>query len=266
MRSASARSRRSTARTSTICASAWTWSLPNGPNQSTPLVHDGVLFVHGYGDKVQALDAATGDLLWQYSRRLPTGVAPSVKRGISIYGTRLYVPTSDAHIVALDMKTGKRGLGPGRRRSEGRLRHDRRHARGARQGHGRHDRAAPRVATTSPRSMRKPARKPGGSIPSRGRTSPAARAGTAMPLEKRNGGSVWIPGSYDPVQNLAFFAPGNTYDTGPLRNPVNQPGVTNDALYLDSTLAWIPTPASSPGIFSIRRTASGISTGRSNGR
>ena len=86
---------------------AWTWSLPNGPNESTPLVHDGVLFIHSYGDKVQALDAATGDLLWQYSRRLPTGIAPSVKRGISIYGSRLFVPTSDAHIVALDVKTGR---------------------------------------------------------------------------------------------------------------------------------------------------------------
>jgi hypothetical protein len=40
--------------------SAWAWSLPNGPNEATPLVHDGVLFVHAYGDKVQALDAATG--------------------------------------------------------------------------------------------------------------------------------------------------------------------------------------------------------------
>jgi len=81
---------------------AWSWSLPNGPNEATPLVHDGIMFIHSYGDKLQALDAATGDLLWQYSRRLPAGVGPSVKRGISIYGTRLYVPTSDAHIVALD--------------------------------------------------------------------------------------------------------------------------------------------------------------------
>jgi len=39
--------------------------------------------------------------------RLPAGVAPGIKRGISIYGTRLYVPTSDSHIVALDVKTGK---------------------------------------------------------------------------------------------------------------------------------------------------------------
>src|SRR4029079_15963257 len=86
---------------------AWSWALPNGPNEVTPLVHDGVMLVHAYGDKVQALDAATGDLLWQYSHRLARVRAPSVKRAISIYGTRLYVPTSDAHIVALDAKTGK---------------------------------------------------------------------------------------------------------------------------------------------------------------
>ena len=42
-------------------------------DECTPLFHDGVLFVHAYGDKVQALDAVTGDLLWQYSRRLPMG-------------------------------------------------------------------------------------------------------------------------------------------------------------------------------------------------
>jgi len=218
---------------------AWTWSLPNGPNESTPIVHDGVLFIHSYGDKVQALDAATGDLLWQYSRRLPTGVAPSVKRGISIYGTRLYVPTSDAHIVALDVKTG----------------------------HVVWDQA---VA-----DPKKGYRMTGGPLVARGKvmigTTGRAEGGNyiaaldaetgkeawrfytlarldeqggnswnALPLEKRNGGSVWIPGSYDPVQNLAFFAPGNTYDTGPLRTPVSQPGVTNDALYLDSTVALEP--------------------------
>src|SRR5262249_33457021 len=72
---------------------AWSWALPNGPNEATPLVHDGLMFVHSYGNKVQALDAATGDWLWPYSRRLPQGLAPSIKRSIAIYGTRLYVPT-----------------------------------------------------------------------------------------------------------------------------------------------------------------------------
>src|SRR5215831_8146967 len=86
---------------------AWSWALPNGPNESTPLFHDGVLFVHAYGDKVQAIDAATGDLLWQYSRRLPMGTAPTVKRAIAIYGDNVYVGTSDIHVVALNAKSGR---------------------------------------------------------------------------------------------------------------------------------------------------------------
>ena len=44
----------------------WSLALPPGPNASTPLVHDGVLYVHSFGDNVQALDAATGDELWHY--------------------------------------------------------------------------------------------------------------------------------------------------------------------------------------------------------
>lgn len=78
---------------------AWTWSLPAGPNESTPLVHDGVIFVHSYGDNVQALDARNGDLLWAYKRQLPKEVPPTVKRNIAIYGDRLLVATSDLHVV-----------------------------------------------------------------------------------------------------------------------------------------------------------------------
>jgi alcohol dehydrogenase (cytochrome c) len=86
---------------------AWAWSLPPGQNEATPLEHDGVLFVDSFGDRVQALNAVTGDLLWQYSRQLPSDNRTSVKRNLSIYGDKLLVPTSDCHIVALDIRTGK---------------------------------------------------------------------------------------------------------------------------------------------------------------
>jgi len=218
---------------------AWTWSLPAGANESTPIVHDGVIFVHGFGDHVQALDAATGDLLWQYSRRLPKGIAPSLKRGLSIFGTRLFVPTSDSHLVALDTKNGRviwdTEVGDpktGYRITGGPL-----VARGK-----------VMIGTTG--------RAPGGNIiaafdAETGKEAwrfytiakPGSRGGESwngLPLEKRNGGSVWIPGSYDPVNNIAFFAPGNTYDTLPLRVPSGQPGVTSDGLYLDTTLAINP--------------------------
>ena len=61
-----------------------------------------------------------------------------------------------------------------------------------------------------------------------------------LPLERRNGASVWVPASYDRALNLAFFGPAQTYDTGPLRNPADEGDVTNDGLYTDSTLALNP--------------------------
>ena len=218
---------------------AWSWALPNGPNESIPLAHDGVLFVHSYGDRVQALDGATGDLLWQYSHRLPLGVPPSVKRSMSLYGDHLYVPTSDAHIVALDVKTGtvvwdhEVGDPAARVRMTG----------GTLVAKGK-----VMVGTTG--------RLEGGNYivaldadtgEEAWRFYTIAQPGedgghswNGLPRELRNGGSVWIPGSYDPVTNLAFFGPGNTYDTAPLRDLVDQEGVTNDALYLDTTLALNP--------------------------
>jgi alcohol dehydrogenase (cytochrome c) len=86
---------------------AWTWTLSPGANEATPIVHDGVMFLHSPGDKLEALDAATGDLLWQYARLLPPGVNAGNKRAISIYGNKVYLGTSDVHVVALDVKTGR---------------------------------------------------------------------------------------------------------------------------------------------------------------
>jgi alcohol dehydrogenase (cytochrome c) len=85
---------------------AWSLTLPAGANEATPLVHDGVIFVHSFGDNVQALDAATGDELWHYSRKLPDNVRPAVKKNMALYSNKLFVGTSDIHVVALDVKTG----------------------------------------------------------------------------------------------------------------------------------------------------------------
>ena len=217
--------------------SAWSWSLPNGPNESTPLFHNGVLFVHAYGDKVQAIDAATGDLLWQYSRRLPNGTAPTVKRAIAIYGDNVYMGTSDTHIVALNAKTGRvawdkpiadqkqgYGLTGGITVAKGKV-----------------------IASTTGRA-------PGGNyiVALDAQTGKEAwRFGTIpkdgefggntwnnVPYEKRNGGSVWVPGSYDSTTGLLYIGVGQTYDTGPYRNPAA--GANDDLLFTDSTLAIDP--------------------------
>src|SRR5499426_908676 len=74
---------------------AWSWSMTNGATEATPIVHDGVLFIYNYADKVQALNAATGDLIWEYRRNLPqplitAGGNPLAKRNMAIYGDNLY--------------------------------------------------------------------------------------------------------------------------------------------------------------------------------
>ena len=218
---------------------AWSWALASGPNEMTPLVHDGVLFVFGYGDHVQALDAATGDLLWQYARQLPQGVQPGVKRNLALYGDRLFVPTSDAHVVALDIKTGsviwdhavadsKAGFGitGGPLAAKGKVM----------QGVGGRAAGGNFIAALDARTGEEAWRfytiaRPG---------EPGGNTWNGLPLEKRNGASVWTAGSYDPELNLAYFGVAQTYDTGPLLHPVNQPGVTNEGLFTDSTLAINP--------------------------
>ncbi len=69
---------------------------------------------------------------------------------------------------------------------------------------------------------------------------PGGNSWNGLPLEKRSGASVWTAGSYDPRLHLAYFGVGQTYDTGPLLRPLGEPGVTNDGLYTDSTLAIDP--------------------------
>ena len=218
---------------------AWSWSLPNGPNETAPLVHDGVIFVQGFGDRVQAINASTGDLLWQYSRTLGPETPPSVKRAMSLYGDKLYVPTSDVHVVALSVKTGKvvwdREVGDWRtamRMTGGTL-----VAKGVvmvgttGRAQGGNYIVGLDAQTGAERWRFNTIAHPG---------EPGGDSWNDLPLEQRNGASVWTPGSYDPSLNLAFFGPAQTYDTGPVRVPIKKPGITNDGLYTDTTVALDP--------------------------
>ena len=88
----------------------WGWQMNTGTNQPTPLVHDGVMYLANPGNVVQALDAVTGDRIWEYRRDLDDMVesvlAPR-SRSIAVYGDKVYLNTADAHIVALDRDTGE---------------------------------------------------------------------------------------------------------------------------------------------------------------
>ncbi len=78
--------------------------------ETTPLVHDGVMYITVPPGDVYALDAATGARLWRYSRRLPPKLIACcglVNRGLAIAGDRLFMATLDAYTIALDRKTGR---------------------------------------------------------------------------------------------------------------------------------------------------------------
>ena len=62
---------------------AWSWAMENtGAQEATPLVHDGVMYLSEPGGVVHALNAATGDFLWQYRHRMTGGTTPGATGGI----------------------------------------------------------------------------------------------------------------------------------------------------------------------------------------
>src|SRR5262245_34437142 len=86
---------------------AWARGLTAGIQEGTPLVHNGVMFIPNPGDDIMAVDAKTGDLIWEYKRKLPEGVRAKTNRAIAMWGTTLINSSSDNFIYALDMASGK---------------------------------------------------------------------------------------------------------------------------------------------------------------
>ena len=217
---------------------AWAFALPPGSNETTPLVHDGVIFVQSFGDHVQALDAATGEELWHYQWDLPGNLTPSVHRNMALYGDNVYFTTSNAHVVSLNAKTGdmvwEQAIGeasPPVMTNGGPL-----VVRGVVMQGGWNTGAQGFVVGLNAASGRPlwkfhTIARPG---------EPNGESWNGIPLEKRSGGDVWTAGSYDATTGLAYFGPAPTYDTEPLRKAVQQKGITNDALYTDATIALEP--------------------------
>ncbi len=86
----------------------WSWAMQDGVmlgNQPAPIVHNGVLYVNNNGGVLQALDAKTGELIWE--NRYGTNPAWPSMRGITIYGDNVYLTSSAAHLMAFDARNGK---------------------------------------------------------------------------------------------------------------------------------------------------------------
>lgn len=78
--------------------------------EATPVVVDGVMYVTFPPNDVYALNAETGDVYWEYRRKLPTKIPAccgQVNRGVAVSGNLVFLVTLDAYMVALDRRTGK---------------------------------------------------------------------------------------------------------------------------------------------------------------
>ena len=89
------------------------WVVQNqvfGAWQSNPLIVDGMMYVTQRPNDVMAIDAKTGKMFWLY-RYTPSPDARvccgANNRGVAILGDTLYLGTLDAHLIALDARSGK---------------------------------------------------------------------------------------------------------------------------------------------------------------
>ncbi len=84
----------------------WTQPMGEGIQEAIPLVHDGAMFVPNNSDYIQAFDAATGELRWEYRRKYPDGLRGGTNRNLAIWGRTLINASSDNRIYALDVNSG----------------------------------------------------------------------------------------------------------------------------------------------------------------
>ncbi len=90
----------------------WGREMAEGLQEGTPLVHDGILYMPNPLDVIQAMDAVTGDLIWEYRRELPDDLTdyfpvPAINRNLAIYENLIIDTTADDYVIALDAATGE---------------------------------------------------------------------------------------------------------------------------------------------------------------
>jgi alcohol dehydrogenase (cytochrome c) len=207
-----------------------------GWHETTPLVIDGVMYLTAPQNHAYAIDVRSGRPLWHYERNLPKNVSLCCgpqNRGLAALGDRVFMGTLDAHVVALDAKTG-------------RVRWD---VAAAEAGEGYSFTGAPLAvkdkvivgvaggeygvrgfidaydAESGRRAWRFY------TIPGEGEQGNDTWKGDSW---KRGGSPAWVTGSYDPDLNTLYWGTGNP---GPQMYGANR---TGDNLYSDSLVALDP--------------------------
>ena len=178
----------------------WIYHLPRAEElEGVPVVSNGVMYVSQLNE-VDALDARTGRLVWQYQRNAE---GRGHNRGVAIYEHKVYVGTTDAFLVALDSRTGGvvwQTKMPGDRvRYQGGapLAINNKIIIGAYAGSGAIDAYD---AETGKHLWRWNA------LPRKG--EPGSETWEGVDPWKYGGGPIWLSGSYDPELNLIYWGTG----------------------------------------------------------
>jgi alcohol dehydrogenase (cytochrome c) len=224
----------------------WTLAMnEGGTNETTPLVHDGVIFLLSSGNTVQAINAVTGDIIWQNNigpapRNLEPGSYADETRAIGLYNDKVIVPTPQGRLYALDAATGKVDWqtwisDPGKP-DEGQRGNDGGViiAKGkamvglitcGRIPQANHCYISAYDANTGQRAWKfvtvADAGQPGGDT------------WNNLPNDQRAGGETWIAGTYDPTLNLTYWG---TAQAKPWRRDLRGSG-NGATLFANSTLA-----------------------------
>jgi alcohol dehydrogenase (cytochrome c) len=206
---------------------------PLGNFETTTLLRDNVLYATGPQNVAWAIDARTGRQMWRYRRELPdnlTACCGLVNRGFGVLGDKLFMVTLDAHLLALDMKTGAvawdaimQDYTAGYASTIAPLVVKDKVIVGVAGGEfGIRGFIDAYEAETGKRAWRFY------TIPGPGEPGHETWSADAW---KIGGAGVWVTGAYDPEQNLVFYGTGNP---GPDYHSESRPG---DNLYSTSLVA-----------------------------
>ena len=215
---------------------AWSWGMEQGRSQQAPLVRDGVLYLSNPANVIQALDGIDGTPLWEYRRTFPEGRRGGQLRTLAVWEDLIFVATSDAHLVALDARTGvvrwetrvaDAELGYGN--TSGPIVIDGKVINGI-SGCGRFHPESCFITAHDARTGEE-----------LWRTFTVARPGEPggdswgdLPIEFRGGADVWIPGSWDAELGLSFWG---TAQAKPWVAASRGLTTEHETLYANSTLA-----------------------------
>src|SRR5213594_1932261 len=161
---------------------AWSRGLPAGTQESTPIVYRGVMYVMAPGGGIQALNATNGDLIWEYERNYPQGVAARFARSksIGIYEDMIYFGAADGLLVADGKVISNRTCQQAKREFCFIAAHD---ARTGKEVWKFYVTAAP--------------------------GEPGRETWGKVAVEERSAGPWGLPGSYDPVRNVVYWGVAN---------------------------------------------------------